>query len=90
MRFDDFKQMYRDAFKELADPSKDLFHMDASVPRIQAWTDRIAPYISNDTGEDMSFNDRPASWSNHGEYRLIDKGSNNWFRVKTDVINKLK
>ena len=90
MRFDDFKQIYRDALKELADPTKDLFHMDASVQRILEWTDKIKPYVSNDTGEDMSIYDSPANWGNHGEYRLMDNGNDNWFRVKTDVINKLK
>ena len=90
MRFDDFKQIYRDALKELADPTKDLFHMDASVQRILEWTDRIMPYVPNDTGEDMSIYDSPANWGNHGEYRLMDNGNDNWFRVKTDVINKLK
>jgi hypothetical protein len=82
--------MYRNAFLELADPANDLFHMDASVPRIKAWQDKISPYVSNDTGEDMSIWDSPASWGNHGEYRLMDTGSNNWFRVKTEVINSME
>ena len=64
--------------------------MDASVQRILEWTDKIKPYVSNDTGEDMSIYDSPANWGNHGEYRLMDNGNDNWFRVKTDVINKLK
>ena len=90
LQFDDFRQMYRNAFLELADPANDLFHMDASVPRIKAWQDKISPYVSNDTGEDMSIKDQPASWSNHTEYRLLDTGSNNWFRVKTEVINSME
>ena len=90
MNFDDFKQIYKDALQELADPSKDLFHMNASVPRIQAWQQKIAPFVSNDTGEDMSINDEPASWSNHNEYRLTDTGSNNFFQVKTQTINNMK
>ena len=35
MRFEDFRKIYRDALKELVDPSQDLFHIDASVPRIK-------------------------------------------------------
>ena len=89
MKFDDFKEMYRNALKELADPSKDLFHMDASVPRIKAWQSKISPYVSNDTDEDMEIYDQPAGWSNHGEYRLMDTGSNNFFRAKTETIDRM-
>lgn len=89
MKFDDFKEMYRNALKELADPSKDLFHMDASVPRIKAWQSKISPYVSNDTDEDMEIYDLPAGWSNHGEYRLMDTGSNNFFRAKTETIDRM-
>ena len=90
LQFDDFRQMYKDAFLELADPANDLFHMNASVSRIKSWQARIKPYVSNDTGEDMSIRDRPASWSNHMEYRLLDTGSDNWFRVKTEVIHSME
>jgi hypothetical protein len=64
--------------------------MDASVPRIKAWQEKISPYISNDTGEDMSIYDKPASWGNQSRYRLMDTGSNNFFKVKTETINKMK
>jgi spore coat protein CotH len=90
MKFEDFRQIYKDALQELVDPANGLFHMDASVPRIKAWQDKIAPYVSNDTGEDMRIEDRPANWGNHGEYRLMDTGSNNYFRVKTETINRMK
>ena len=90
MIFDEFRQIYKEALQELVDPANDLFHMDASVPRIKAWQDKISSYVSNDTGEDMSIKDQPASWGNHGEYRLVDTGSNNWFRVKTEVINSME
>lgn len=89
MRFEDFRKIYRDALKELVDPSQDLFHIDASVPRIKAWQEKISPYISNDTGEDMSIYDRPAGWGNRHEYRLMDMGQNNFFQVKTDAINRM-
>jgi hypothetical protein len=32
----------------------------------------------------------PASWSTHREYRLMDKGSNNFFKVKAEAIRKMK
>lgn len=90
LQFDDFKQMYKNAFLELADPENALFHMDASSRRIRIWQNRVRPYVSNDTGEDMSIRDSPATWSNHTEYRLVDTGNNNWFRVKTEVIHNMK
>jgi hypothetical protein len=90
MKFDDFRQMYKNALQELVDPANSLFHMDASVPRIKAWQQKISPYVSNDTGEDMSIYDQPASWGNCGFYRLMDTGSNNFFKVKTETINNMK
>ena len=90
MKFDDFKQIYKDALRELVDPANGLFHMNASVPRIQAWQNRIRPYISNDTEEDMSIYDAPAYWGNHSEYRLTSTGSDNFFRVKTETINNMQ
>ena len=44
---------------------------DSSVPRILEWHKRIRPYISNITREDMTIYDRPASWGNHPEYRVV-------------------
>ncbi len=90
MKFDDFREMYKNALQELVDPANGLFHMDASVPRIQAWQSKIAPYVKNDTGEDMEIKDRPAGWGNHGEYRLMDTGADNFFRVKTETINNMR
>jgi hypothetical protein len=90
MKFNDFKQTYKNALLELTDPTKDLFDMESSVSRIKLWQENIAPYVSNDTGEDMKIEDKPASWGNHHEYRLMDKGTNNFFRVKTETIKKMK
>jgi len=63
-----------------------LFHYTASIARIRSWQSRIRPFISNDTGEDMSMQDLPAYWGNHGEYRLLDTGPNNFFRVKAASV----
>ncbi len=30
--------------------------------------------------------DRPASWGNHGEYRLLAPGANNFFQVKSAAV----
>ena len=48
----------------------------------------IAPYVANDTGEDMEIRDEPAPWGNHSEYRLIEK-NNNFFIRKRESINAL-
>ena len=90
MKFPDFRKIYKAALLELCDPAKELFHTDASIARINAWHNRIKDHISNDTGEDMSLEDRPAGWSNHGEYRLLTPGSNNFFDVKMQAIRSMK
>ena len=90
MKFEDFRLTYKNALLELTDPSKDLFDMESSIARIRLWQKNISPYISNDTGEDMEIKDQPAYWGNHHEYRLMDTGSNNFFRVKSETIGKMK
>lgn len=90
MKHDEFRKMYKDAFLELIDPVNGLLDVNASVARIQSWQNKINSFVSNDTGEDMKIADRPASWSNHPEYRLMDKGSNNFFNVKAKTIKAMK
>ncbi len=89
MKFEDFREMYKNAFMELTDPANSLFHMNASVQRIKEWQKKISPYVSNDTDEDMVIKDEPASWGNHHEYRLMDTGNNNFFKVKTESVSKM-
>ena len=78
-----WKQLYISYLKELCQGD---FRADVAMARIKEWQQAIGPYVSNDTGEDMSIEDRPASWGNHGEYRLLKSGSNNFFQVKAGVI----
>ena len=89
LEFDDFKAKYIGYLKELADPSKNYFHFTASTARIKAWHNKIMQYVGNDTGEDTVIEDRPAPWGNHPEYRILEDGENNFFRVKTQVIEAL-
>ena len=84
IQFDDYKALYVGYLKELVDSSKGYFDQSSSVSRIRAWQNKISPYVSNDTGEDMEIKDRPASWGNRGEYRLLDNSSNNFFKVKAE------
>lgn len=82
----EWKALYISYLKELCAGD---FSADAAIARIRAWQEAIEPYVSNDTGEDMSIEDKPASWSNHREYRLLQRGSNNFFEVKASVVNAL-
>lgn len=90
LEFEPFRKMYREAFQELIDPANKLFDMETSIARITEWQNMIGPYVSNDTGEDMSIYDHPAHWSNRPNYRLMDPGANNFFRVKTEVLKNMK
>lgn len=90
MRFDEFRKIYRDALQELVEPENGLMDTDASMARIKAWQERISPYVSNDTGEDMSIYDKAADWGNLHNYKLMTKGNNNYFEVKTKTINSMQ
>lgn len=88
LKFNDFRDIYKKALLELCDENNAYFCYKASAQRIRDWQKSIESYVSNDTGEDMSISDRPASWSNHGEYRLLEDSSNNWFKVKAETVKK--
>ena len=91
LEFDDFKAKYVAYLKELVNESSGPLHYNQATARIRAWEQFIAPYVSNDTGEDMTIKDEPASWGRNGDYRLLqDNRDNNFFRVKTAVINGLR
>lgn len=85
LEYPEWRAIYVKALNELCQ-SDDLFKMEGSVARVKAWQQMISPYVSNDTGEDMSIYDQPASWGNHSEYRVMDTGANNFFRVKAASI----
>ena len=89
MRFDEFRQIYKNALQELVSEENGLFHVDASIARIKAWQEKIAPYVSNDTGEDMEIYDAAASWGNLQDYKLLTKGSRNFFEVKAQTVNAM-
>ena len=83
--YPEWRAIYVKALNELCS-SDELFKMEGSVKRVKGWQELISPYISNDTGEDMKIEDKPASWGNHSEYRVMDTGSNNFFKVKASSI----
>jgi len=84
-----WRNAYRAHLQELCRPGG-LFYYTCSIARIQSWQARIRDYVSNDTGEDMSISDRPASWGSHGEYRLLDTGSGNFFKVKAASVSAME
>ena len=84
----EWRAKYKRYLQELCREGGD-FHYKTSATRIRAWQNAIAPYVSNDTEQDMTIADRPASWSNHGEYRLLEDNQNNFFKVKAATVNKM-
>ena len=89
LRFNDFKQKYITYLKELIDAPNALMDRTSSQARIRSWQQRIEPYVNNDTGEDTAIEDKPASWGNHSEYRLLKNSSDNFFTVKAASISPL-
>ena len=88
MEYEEFRKIYRDELKRLVDPQNGLMDTQSSIARIKAWQAKIQQYISNDTGQDMYIDDRPASWGSIGNYRLTSS-YNNYFTVKAETINKM-
>ena len=86
MQFNEFKAIYKSALQEIVDPAKGLMDTESSISRIQAWQKMIEPYVSNDTGEDMSISDEAASWGNLQNYKLLTTGFNNYFEIKAETI----
>ena len=89
MEYEEFRKIYRDELKRLVDPANGLMDTESSIARIKAWQAKIKDYISNDTGEDMKIEDKPASWGHWGDYNLMDY-NNNYFTVKAETINNLR
>ena len=83
----DFREIYTGYLRALSSDLNPYTGFSTSTARIAVWQEMITPYLENDTGEDMTIRDRPASWSNHQEYRIMKDGSTNWFRVKAQSIS---
>lgn len=83
----DFRNIYTGYLKDFAAADNPYTGVLQSASRIRSWQQMLEPFIANDTGEDMVIRDRPASWGNHPEYRLLEDGTNNWFRIKAASIS---
>ena len=87
LEFDDYRKIYIDALNELCAEQNDLFHYRASMSRISLWQQMVGNYVQNDTDEDCKIEDKPASWGNHHEYRLMGNDANtNFFMVKASSV----
>ncbi len=84
----EYKTLYIKYLNDLVDKKYDLFYSAYSQQRILTWRAKIANFISNDTGEDMTIQDLPASWGNQARYRLLSNDQNNFFSVKANSIPK--
>ncbi len=89
LRFPEYKKIYMDALNELCNDDE-LMGVDGSIARIASWHSMVSPYISNDTGEDMSIVDVPGSWGNYHHYRVLTDGPDNYFRVKAETIRSIE
>ena len=85
LKIPEYRELYRQELLRLTDQVKPYLGYEASQGRINAWHSVIREHIANDTGEDMSIRDEPASWGNHGEYRLLDR-NNNYFIIRSESI----
>jgi len=90
LEFDEYRDKYVAYLKELVEAGTGLMHVDEATQRIADWEKLVAPYVNNDTGEDTTIEDKPAYWGNHSEYRVLERGSNNFFKVKAETINKIE
>ena len=88
LEYKDYRDIYTRALLELADGSKGLLSASHSMSRIKVWQSSISSFVANDTGEDCVIADRPAPWGNHGEYRLLSGGANNYFNAKIESITQ--
>lgn len=87
LAIDKYRKTYTSYLKELSSETGTLCGPEASMERIGLWQKEISPYVSNNTGEGCEIKDRPASWSNHREYRIMTDGPDNWFRVKCTSLS---
>lgn len=91
MEIPEFREIYRDELKRLIDPQNGLMDPDTAIERVKNWQNKVRPYVSNNTGEDMEIRDKAADWGNWGDYKLTSvRGDKNYFDAKAATINSMK
>ena len=72
---------------ELTAESNHLFTFNDSTNRISTWQNLIKEQVKNDTGEDNTIEDEPASWGKTEFYRLLSGGDDeNYFKIRAGFI----
>ena len=78
-------------FRSAVTAAKDLASVRSTVRVPAAVTDRVptaakgrGSAVARHLGQGLA--DRPASWGNHGEYRLLAPGASNFFQVKSAAV----
>ena len=84
-----WRAKYKEYLQQLCGEGGDFYYKN-SMARIRVWQNVIAPFVYNDTKEDITIEDKPASWGNHPEYRLTEDSAVNFFKVKASVVNQMK
>ena len=91
MKYESCRAVYKKELLRMIDPELGFMDYKSATDRISRWHSRIKNYVSNDTGDGMTIEDKTASWSSHTEYRILDPNPNyNFFKVKAQVIRALK
>lgn len=85
MRIPEFRDIYRRELERLTAQGNGLMYWEEAAAVVAGMQDRVRDFTANDTGEDMTVEDRPASWGNHPEYRLLGTDGN-FFRIKAESI----
>ncbi|MEY3678837.1 MAG: hypothetical protein RI924_978 [Bacteroidota bacterium] len=95
LQIEKYRTKYQAYISELTKPN--LFNAESSMQRINQWQTKIAPFVANDTGEDMVIQDLPAGWGNESYYRLLSgddqagkNGPSNYFKTRIKNIPWLK
>ncbi len=90
LQVSEFREIYRQELLKLVGEDEGLFYYTSSMERIAQWQSKIEDYVDNDTGQDCSIYDKPASWGNQSDYRIMSSSADgrNFFKVRTETIIK--
>ena len=95
MSIDEYKETYISYLKQLTTDRR-YMEPESAKQRVRDMQSLIAEYVANDTGEDMTIEDKPAGWSEFPMYRLLNGGigngknsESNFFETKKEIIKHL-
>ena len=85
LQFEEFRDIYTEALRELILPEAYLFDYGYSLNTIKDFMYQVSFYTANDTGKLMSAKDRPSGW-NSFDYNLTQDNDRNFFKVRSKAI----